>query len=268
MAVSRDNGSVYIAFRNPAYFTLWFSLSIVVHTVIAVVLALYPGSPQKPLYIQTYEIDLFPRPAVVKTEEVPKKEEVQPSPPPEKPKIEKNKQKSRMVTVRKSIAIPKTVKDEVNPEEAISQLREKFAPEEAVNRIRRKVKDKETVLSGESKKDSETASSSEVKIAAMAPARVYHYEELDAELRAYFEKVSQMIREAWTLPEILRNKGYRTILSIHVQRDGMIESLWIEEGSGNKYYDESTLRAINKVTPLPPLPKVWSEETIDLGLRF
>lgn len=189
-------------------------------------------------------------PGVVKPEEVPQKEVV---PPREQPK--KEKVKKRALKTKKPAPSPKALKNIARPDEAVARIREKIAAEEAVDRIRRKVKEKETT-------------SREITIAARAPARVYRYEELDAELRAYFEKISLMINGAWSLPEALRNKGFKTILSIHIRRDGTIESLWIEEGSGNKFYDESALRAINKVTPLPPLPKKWKEEAIDLGLRF
>jgi colicin import membrane protein len=231
---------------------LWLFISVAIHAIAATLIALSPRA-KKVQYAPVYEVKLLPftPTPVVKPEEVPQREEVRPR---ERPKIEA-KRRGKIKEIKPK-AIKKVVRDEARPEEAIAKLKEKIVAEEAIERIREKVRKKEPITPGE------------VKIATRPPARVYRYEELDAELRAYFQKISQMIREAWYLPDALRSKGYKTVLSIHIKRDGTIESLWIEEGSGNRSYDESTIRAINKVSPLPPLPKGWKEEAIDLGLRF
>lgn len=203
----------------------------------------------------------MPKAEVARPEEVQqKKDEIRPPEKPEKEKIAPKELKVRKpvvsVKTKKPAVSAKTIKDTARPDDAVAKIREKIAAEEAVEKIRKKVTKKETTSTGK------------IKIAARPPTKVYQRDELDAELKAYFDKITRMITEAWSLPETLENKGFKTILSIHINRDGTIESLFIEEGSGNRLYDESTVRAINKVTPLPPLPKGWNEEAIDLGLRF
>ena len=251
MAVSRHNGRVYNLSREHN-FTLWLFLSVTIHVLLAALIVVSHSIHKKNIfYTHTYEVQLLPKAEVVRPEEVrPKKEVRQPE------KLEKEKIKHKARKAKKPVVIAKTRKDTARPDDAVAKIREKVAAEEAVENIRNKVKEKETTSSGK------------IKLAPRPPTKVYHYDELDVELKAYFDKITQMINEAWSLPEALRNKGFKTILSIHVRRDGTIENLWIEEGSGNKLYDESTLRAISKVTPLPPLPKRWKEEAIDLGLRF
>lgn len=255
MAGIRYNGGYNIVPRDNTDIILWLFISVALHAILATLFALSPDPSKKIIYVPVYEVDLVPMPDVVKAEPpVPMQEEVRPV---EKSKPEKVVHKARKSS--KIAAMPKTLREAVKPDEAISKMREKIAAEEAVDRIRKKMREKEPAVS---------ASGSGVKIAQKAPARVYQYEELDAELRAYFDKISRAVMSAWFLPDSLRNKGYKAVLSIHVLRDGTVESLWIEEGSGNRYYDDSAMRAINKINPLPPLPKGWREEYIDLGLRF
>ncbi len=261
MAVNRYKGSINIVSGNHTDFPLWLFLSVAIHLVPAIVIALIPRVPHRDFRPPVYQVELMTRPEAVISEEVLKNEELIPR---EEPKVEPNvKVKLKDVkpnsikNAKKEVVIPKPKhkEDAAKPEDAIAKMREKFAAEEAVDRIRKKVSEKEA------------ASSSAIKIAAKAPAKVYHYEELEDEMKAYYAKISQTIRNAWSLPDVLRNKGYKTVLAIHVLKDGTVQSLWIEEKSGNNFYDETTVRAINKVT-LPPLPKVWKDESIDLGFNF
>lgn len=281
MAVGRYKESVNIVSENHTDFVRWLFLSVAIHLIPALVAVLLPTPPKKVFYSPVYEVTLLTSPEIVKPqdaskEEIPQKEDV---PPHERPKVEPKEEPKLKVEVkdikhkaktikhkainkksRKEIAVPKPKEDAARPDEAVAKMREKIAAEEAVEgtveKIRKKVREKEAV------------SGNSVKIAARPPARVHSYEEFDAELKTYVDKIRQTIREAWSLPDVLKNRGFKTTLSIHVHRNGTIESLWIGEGSGNKFYDESTLRAINKVTPLPPLPKGWKEDTIDLEVIF
>lgn len=250
MTVSRYNGRVYNLSREHS-FTLWLFLSVTIHVLLAALIVISHSARKSIFYTPAYEVELLPRTEVIIPEEARPKKEVSPLEKPEKEKIRPKARKGKKPTV-----IAKIKKDSHRPDDAVAKIREKIAAEEAVENIRKRVKEKETTSSGK------------IKIAARPPTKVLDYDELNAELKAYYDKISRMITEAWSLPEALRNKGFKTILSIHIRRDGTIESLWIEEGSGNKFYDESTLRAISKVTPLPPLPKGWKEEAIDLGFRF
>lgn len=256
MAGIRYNSGYNVVPRDSSDIILWLFLSVALHAILATLFALSPDSSKKIIYVPVYEVDLVPAPDVVKAEPpVSIQQEVRPIEEPKPPMVARKARKSSKV-----VAMPKALRKAVKPDEAISKMREKVAAEEAVDRIRKKMREKEPATT--------SASGSGVKIAQKAPARVYQYEELDAELRAYFDKISRAVMSAWFLPDSLRNKGYKAVLSIHVLRDGTVESLWIEEGSGNRYYDDSAMRAINKINPLPPLPKGWREEYIDLGLRF
>lgn len=276
MAVGRYKDSVNIVSENHADFVRWLFLSVAIHLIPALVVVLLPTPPKKVFYSPVYEVTLLTGPEIVKPQDAPKegipqKEDVPPhEEPKEEPKLKievkdikhkpKIKKPKAVTKSRKEIVVSKLREDAARPDEAVKKMREKIATEEAVEEAVSKIRKKD--------REKEIASSGGIKIAARAPARVYHVEELDAELRAYFERISRIVRDAWALPEGLRNKGFKTILSIHIRKDGTVESLWVEEGSGNRFFDESAQRAINKASPLPPLPKNWKEESIDLGLRF
>ena len=201
------------------------------------------------------------RPEAVISEEAPKNEELIPR---EEPKVEpevKVKDIIKPKAIKKSkkevvIPKPKHKEDAARPDDAIAKMREKVAAEEAVERIRKKVSEKEPTSSGG------------IKIATKAPAKVYHYEELDDEMKAYYATIRQIIRNAWILPDELRNKGYKAELAIKVLKDGTVQGSWIYKKSGNNYFDDTAVRAINKVTTLPPLPDGWKEGSIDFGFYF
>lgn len=53
---------------------------------------------------------------------------------------------------------------------------------------------------------------------------------------------------------------------IKILKSGKIADIWIETRSGNRYLDQSAVRAVKKASPLPPLPEGYN--SYDVGLRF
>ena len=62
--------------------------------------------------------------------------------------------------------------------------------------------------------------------------------------------------------------GPETVIVIVIEREGRIQKSWFEKRSGNALYDQSTMRAIKKADPLPPIPKEFSDNTFEIGIRF
>ena len=258
MAVNRYKVSINVVSGKHTDFPLWLFLSVAIHLIPVIVIALIPRVPHRDFRPPVYQVELMTRPEAVKAEEAPKNEEPIPR---EEPKVEpKVKAKDiKPKTIKKEKKAPVILKhkeDAAMLDDAMRKIKEKVIAEEAVEGIRKKVREKET------------ASSGGIKMAAKAPAKVYHYEELDDEMKAYYAEISQTIRNSWILPDILRNKGYKTVIALKVLKDGTVQGFWIMEKSGNSFYDETTVRAINKVTTLPPLPKAWKEGSIDFGFNF
>lgn len=259
MPVNRYKGR-YIVSGNHTDFPFWVFVSVAIHLVPAIVIVLFSRVSHRDFRQPVYQIELLTRPDTVKVEEAPKTEEMVHSEKPElksekkiketKPEIIKKPQKE-FITQK-----PKKKEFTARPDDAIAKMRERFAAEDAVDKIRKTVKAKET------------ASSGGIKIAVKAPAKVYRKKELEAEMSVYYDIVVGLITEKWSVPPFLSNKGYVAKLSIHIRKDGTIESVWIESASGNRRYDETALKAINKVEVLPSLPKGWKGDSIDLGLEF
>jgi TonB family protein len=44
--------------------------------------------------------------------------------------------------------------------------------------------------------------------------------------------------------------------------------LSFEKHSGNRYFDESAMKAIKKASPFPPFPDSIRDNNIDVGIRF
>ncbi|OGP94466.1 MAG: hypothetical protein A2157_06920 [Deltaproteobacteria bacterium RBG_16_47_11] len=93
---------------------------------------------------------------------------------------------------------------------------------------------------------------------------------LQSKLDEYYSTIWERIKREWTLPGDLPKEKttLETIIIIVVERDGKIQKSWFEKRSGNPLYDQSTMRAIKKADPLPPIPKEFSDNTFEVGIRF
>ena len=94
------------------------------------------------------------------------------------------------------------------------------------------------------------------------------------EMVVYMSIVVDRIMEAWFLPPGLKeqaiNQGLLTTIDIRIDREGKVSFQAIEQSSGNSVYDDFALKAIQKiqVTSFPPLPEVYREPFLDLGIKF
>ena len=90
----------------------------------------------------------------------------------------------------------------------------------------------------------------------------------DMEFAAYYNDIWRRIRSMWSVPEDLLDQDLETVVGIRIARDGSIVDVWMEESSGNSYYDDTALRAIRKANPLASLPERYSGASMDVGIRF
>jgi TonB family protein len=86
---------------------------------------------------------------------------------------------------------------------------------------------------------------------------------------AYYDRIWSKIRSSWIIPEGVASRvSLVTVVGIRIAADGEIEKYWIEEKSGNDYYDQSALRAIGRANPLAPLPDEMSDAPLEVGINF
>ena len=86
----------------------------------------------------------------------------------------------------------------------------------------------------------------------------------------YYNMIWAKIKEEWTLPENLP-KGkidLETTIVVIIDREGKVQKSWFEKRSGNALYDQMAMRAIKKAEPFPPIPKEFSDNTFEIGIRF
>jgi colicin import membrane protein len=85
----------------------------------------------------------------------------------------------------------------------------------------------------------------------------------------YYAEIWSRIRGQWSLPqEILPKGNVETVINARILRNGAVVGVDFEKRSGNRYFDESAVRAIKKASPLPPLPPWIRDDSIEIGIRF
>lgn len=159
---------------------------------------------------------------------------------------------------------PKEVAPEVIPlkKEGISRIKDAIKRLEALRAIREKQKKTTTG-------DNALVSKGGTGTPGVRSSGVATKEILDLKYRLYYNMIWERISNAWVLPEgVTKSKNLEAIVALKIKRNGTIENYWIEKGSGNTYFDQSAIRAINKANPLPPLPEDFREEIFEVGVRF
>jgi len=189
-----------------------------------------------PVSIPEPEIPKTPLPPVPKEEKIKPVEKVKP--------IEKPKKDDIVEKVKKP---PKESMKRL--QEALEEIRKKAALDEIRKRVARKEREEDRSTAIPSAKTSL---------------------EMESKLNEYYSLVWAKIKGAWTIPENLLKEmvDLETIIVLIIEPNGKVQKIWFEKKSGNALYDQSAMRAIKKAEPLPPIPKEWSDDTLEIGIRF
>jgi colicin import membrane protein len=93
--------------------------------------------------------------------------------------------------------------------------------------------------------------------------------ETNKQANEYIGAVWIRIKQNWSMPpSLLPEKNISTIIDVKISRSGALEYANFEKRSGNRYFDDSALRAIRKSGPFPPLPSWIRDNSIEIGVRF
>jgi TonB family protein len=88
-------------------------------------------------------------------------------------------------------------------------------------------------------------------------------------LRLYCTEIWARVRSQWVLPEQLLDKtGLTSIVVVRIAQDGMVLKAEYEHKSGHALFDRSAMGAVQKASPLPPLPKALRPGPLEIGIRF
>lgn len=90
-----------------------------------------------------------------------------------------------------------------------------------------------------------------------------------AQTNEYIAVIWSRVKGNWTLPAALMPKeNIETIIDVKISRNGALEHIGFEKSSGNRYFDDSAIKAVKKSSPFPPLPSYVSGNYIEIGIRF
>ncbi len=93
--------------------------------------------------------------------------------------------------------------------------------------------------------------------------------DLNVRMSNYYATIWSRIKGLWTIPQgLLPRENIEAVVHAQILRDGTITNVGLEKRSGNRYFDDSALRAVKKANPLPPLPEELRDSSIEIGIRF
>lgn len=112
------------------------------------------------------------------------------------------------------------------------------------------------------------ATSAGVK-SAPAPAAQQGGAEMDQRMASYYAAVWAKIKGQWSLPkDILSKESLEAVVQARILRSGAVSDVSFEKRSGNRFFDDSAMKAVRKASPLPPLPEWIRDSSIEIGIRF
>jgi TonB family protein len=92
---------------------------------------------------------------------------------------------------------------------------------------------------------------------------------IDPALARYLVMIREKIETNWNIPFMSsQKKNLETKATIKVRKDGRIVDIDIDQRSGNRVFDESVVRVLRMVDPLPPLPSSVAEDPLEVELTL
>jgi len=84
----------------------------------------------------------------------------------------------------------------------------------------------------------------------------------------YVAAIQKKVEKNWSPPALWANAKPKTVVFFHIDRNGRVVDVEVEESSGVDLYDQKALLAIKKASPLPPLPEEYDAERLGVHYTF
>ena len=85
----------------------------------------------------------------------------------------------------------------------------------------------------------------------------------------YLMTVGARMQQFWVLPEMRQwDPGLEAVVVLTILRNGTVAKVEVEQKSADPYYDQFVMQTIEKASPMPPFPKLMSEDAIEVGFVF
>ncbi len=167
-----------------------------------------------------------------------------PAPPPPKPKVK--------ILPKQAPSVQLKPKPKPKPEPVLHRRSrpKELAYEDALAQLRGELGEPPAAM------DSPEPAESPAPAPDSPSARSSQGVKVDPELLAWHQAVKRHIRAGWVNPHEFRNRGLAAELVIDVAIDGrLLGRPKLVASSGNPFYDDNAVRALTRVSPLPPPPK-------------
>jgi len=193
-------------------------------------------------------------------------ETLKPEPREEKPKEPKSE---TLVKVQKETET-KTLKPKTEAKEKVEKALKTETKmdleklyREKIKQMEERVKKAEALSEQLEKKRQETIKRIEEKFQEELTSNETPGEKVSLDI--YFHQLQQHVRRFWVIPEGFNPEGLKTVIKVKIDPEGRVLLAQIEQGSGNRIFDNSALQAVKRAEPYPPPPE---KKTLEVGLVF
>jgi len=84
----------------------------------------------------------------------------------------------------------------------------------------------------------------------------------------YLAAIERKVSQNWFSGVSSGAEGLTCLVYFRLRRDGRIDDVRIEQGSGNTYFDRSAMRAVRSAEPFPPLPRAFTDNYLGIHFTF
>lgn len=166
-------------------------------------------------------------------------------PPPPKPEVKADKK----LLPKEALREPKPAPPKPKPAAAPPKPEEKLDYEGALDKLREDLGEE----AGDAPDPDLVAS---VRPGPQAgPAGGGPGEPVDPEVAAWMRRVKIHVTRNWVLQPGFKRQAIQAVLEVTLDATGNVLEIDVTEASGNPYYDQSVVRAVEKASPLPPPPE-------------
>ncbi len=92
--------------------------------------------------------------------------------------------------------------------------------------------------------------------------------EMNDRMNTYYALIWSRIKGSWAFISPSPGEVLEAVIDVTILRSGAVTEVNYEKRSGNRFFDESAMKAIRKASPFPPLPMAVGETSIQVGIRF
>jgi len=92
----------------------------------------------------------------------------------------------------------------------------------------------------------------------------------DLQYLSYIAQIARTLELVWKYPREAGERGQQgqTVLKVTILEDGTLHAAQLVESSGYPLLDGEALRAVKRIAPYPPLPKIWHRAQWELTISF